>query len=110
MSLNKKTLKEEIQSALEELLQPALEQGYKSTLTRNTEAGANAAKKFSEVITELLAEPLATALAGAIDYHVRSANVYGQIITVGGPTTQTARVNSPLPLTNGSIPNTLGIK
>ena len=110
MSLHKDTLKAEIQAAIEELLPPAVEEGYKHTLPRNTESGRKAAKKFAKVMTELIAEPMAKALAGAIDYHVRSANVWGQIITTGSPVTQQAHIESPFPPTNGKIPNTFGIK
>lgn len=110
MSLKKETLKQEIQDAIEQLLPPALEEAYKHTLTRNTESGRKAAKNFADVATELLAEPMAKALSSAIDYHVRSANIWGQIITNGSPTTHYCRINSPSPLTNGTIPNTFGIK
>lgn len=107
--LNKQTLQDEIQDALENLLPNAFREGLKATYPRETAAGNKSAERFASVITELLAKPLAESLAAAIDYHVRSADVYGTIITVGSPTTQTAIVNSPSPLTNGKVPNTLGI-
>lgn len=107
--LNINTLQSELQSAFEELLPNALREGLKTTFPRETQAGNDAAEKFSKTVTDLLAEPLAKALAGAIDYHVKSATIYGNIITIGGPTTQTAMINSPSPLTNGKVPNTFGI-
>ena len=110
MRLKKGTLKAEIQAAIEEILPGALEKGFKRTLPRNTEIGNKTAKRFAQTITELLAEPMAKALSGAIDYHVRSANVWGTIITVGSPVTQQAHIESPFPPTNGKIPNTFGIK
>lgn len=103
------TLQSEIQSALEDLLPNAFREGMKATFPRETKAGNEVADKFADTITQLLAEPLAKALAGAIDYHVKSASIYGPILTMGGPTTQTAMINSPSPLTNGKIPNSLGI-
>ena len=75
-----------------------------------SKTGDNIAKKFGETVNDLISEPMAQRLAAAIDYHVRSANIYGTIITVGSMVTQTAVVNSPSPLTNGKVPNTLGIK
>ncbi len=107
--LNKQTLQKEIQDAIEQLLPNALREGIKVTFPRETEAGDKAADRFAEVITDLFAQPFAEAIAAAIDYHVRSADVYGTIITVGSPTTQTAMINSPSPLTNGKVPNTFGI-
>lgn len=108
--LNKDTLQSEIQDAFEQLLPNAFREGLKATFPRETAAGNTSADRFAEVITELLAKPLAESLAAAIDYHVRSADVYGNIVTVGSPTTQTAVINSPSPLTNGKVPNTLGIQ
>ena len=108
--LNKQTLQKEIQGAIEELLPNALREGLKSTFYRETESGNKMADRFASVVTELFAQPFSEALAAAIDYHVRSANIYGTIITVGSMVTQTAVVNSPSPLTNGKVPNTLGIK
>ena len=110
MALNKETLKKEIQEAIEDVLPGALQQGLISIQPRNTEVGQEAAEKFAKTITELLAEPLATALAAAIDYHVRSAEIYGTINTIGGPSSQMATIVSPTPLTNGKTPNSLGIK
>jgi hypothetical protein len=50
-------------------------------------------------------------MAQAIDYYTKNAQIFGTVITMGSPTTQTAMINStPMPATNGSIPNTLGIK
>lgn len=108
--LKKDKLKQEIQSAIEDILPPALEQGMKHTFPRNTKSGDTSAQNFAETVTKLLAEPLASALAAAIDYHVRSAEIYGTVITVGSPSSQVARINSPSPLTNGKVPNSLGIK
>jgi hypothetical protein len=59
----------------------------------------------------LIAEPLAERLSTAIDYYIKSGCISGTIITVGGPTTQTATI-SPINLGNptaGKVPNTLGI-
>lgn len=110
MGLKKATLQQEIQSAIEDILPSALEEGIKATFPRRTESGDEAAKKFANVVTEILAAPMAKALASAIDYHVRSADVYGNLITNGSPSTHFCTISSPSPLTNGKVPNTLGIK
>lgn len=107
--LNKQTLQKEIQGAIEELLPNALREGLKSTFYRETESGNKMADRFASVVTELFAQPFSEALAAAIDYHVRSATIYGTIITAGSPTTQAAVINSPSALINGKVTNTLGI-
>ena len=44
-------------------------------------------------------------------YYVRNIEISGTVITVGGPMTQTAKINGmPTPILNGVVPNTLGIK
>lgn len=106
MPLHVDTLQSEIQTAIEDILQPALEQGMLATYTRASDKAKIAAKRFSEVVTEQVAEPMAKSLAAAIDYHVRSADIFGKIIT--DPVK--ADIESPFPLLNGIIPNTLGIK
>jgi hypothetical protein len=110
MGLKKSTLKKEIQDAIEQLLPPALEQGINVTFPRATESGEDIAKKFADTVTEILAAPMAEALAAAIDYHVKSADVYGNLITNGSPSTHFCTISSPSPITNGKVPNSLGIK
>ena len=108
--LNVNTLEEELKKAFSETLPMAFEEAMKSTFPQDSDLGSEIAKTFGEVIDDLVSESLAKRLAAAIDYHVRSATIYGNIITTGGPTVQYATINSPTPLTNGVIPNSLGIK
>ena len=103
-------LEKALTRSLEEVLPSALEEGFKHVLPCTSKSGNKAAKEFGESITKMIAEPLGGRIANAIDYYIKNADVYGQIITVGSPTTQTARIESPSPLTNGKVPNTLGIK
>lgn len=103
-------LESEIKKAFDETLPGALEQAMLSIFPEKTGTGDDIAKNFGEAVNELISEPLAQRLAAAIDYHVRSATIYGTIVTVGSMVTQTAVVNSPSALTNGKVPNTLGIK
>lgn len=76
-----------------------------------TERGDDIAKKFGETIDKMLSDQWAKTIAQAIDYYVKNAQIFGNLITYGSPTTHTCQINStPMPATNGSIPNTLGIK
>lgn len=102
-------LQQEIQDAMETFLPEALREGFKATFNAETEAGNKAAERFAATVTNLFAAPFAQAIASAIDYHVRSATIYGTILTVGSPTAQSAVINSPSAVTNGKVPNSLGI-
>lgn len=108
--LNKKKLEEEIRDAFETLLPPAFEQAQKAVYPFESERGNELAKKYGEVFSNIISGPLAKALASAIDTHVRTADVYGTVITTGTAVTQQAKIDSPMPFTNGKIPNTFGIK
>lgn len=107
--LNPKKLQEQIQQAFEEVLPNALEQGILAIFPEKSNTGDEYAKTFAESVTELVAKDLSTRLAGAIDYYVKNANVYGTIITMGGPFTQMASVNTPQVMMGGKVPNMLGI-
>ena len=108
--LNVKTLEEELKKAFSETLPLAFEEAMKSTFPQDSELGADIAKTFGEVIDDLVSESLAQRIAAAIDYHIRSATIYGNIMTAGSPTVHYATINSPSPLTNGVLPNSLGRK
>ena len=108
--LNENTLYREIKAAFNETFPTAFEHALKSTFAEQSEIGDEVAKQFGKSIDDAISDPLAKRLAAAIDYYVRNANIYGTIITVGSPVTQTAVISSPTPLTNGKIPNTLGIQ
>ena len=103
-------LEKALTGSVEEVLRSALEEAFKHVLPCTSKAGNKVAKEFGESITKMIAEPLGIRFSNAIDYYIKNADIYGQIITVGSPTTQTAKIESPSPLTNGKVPNTLGIK
>ena len=89
----------------------AFEQAFLEMMPEKTDAGSKAAEKFGETINKFLAPQWSKTMAQAIDYYTKNAQIFGTVITMGSPTTQTAMINStPMPATNGSIPNTLGIK
>lgn len=107
--LNKSTLQKQLQQGFEDILPGAFEQALQATFPRKTEIGDKQAKEFGKVVSDLISEPLTKVIASAIDYYVRNISISGTIITVGSPTTQTAMINSPSPITNGKVPNSLGI-
>lgn len=110
MPLKVDKLQKELQKAVEETFPPALERAMLTLVPGKSESGSKCAKEFAKVATKLLAEVFSTRIAYAIDYYVKNADVYGTIITTGGPTTQMARIESASPLTNGKVPNSFGIK
>jgi hypothetical protein len=110
--LNLDGLKGDIQAAFNETLPSAFEQALRDLMPQESTDGNERAKKFGETVDKLVSEPLAARIASAIDYYIKSGSIYGTIITVGSPFTQTA-VISPINLGNptaGAVPNTLGIQ
>lgn len=103
-------LQKALQRSFEEVLEPAFEQAFKNIVPETTDDGNKKAKEWAKTIKELISEPLSTRLAEAIDAYIKNADIYGTLICVGSPSTHTCKINSPSPLTNGKIPNTLGIK
>ena len=107
--LNKSSLKQQLQQGFEDFIPGVFEQAMKSTYPTQTKKGEDLAKKFGQNISDLLCEPLATVVAAAIDYYVKNISISGTIITTGSPVTQTAMIQSPSPITNGIVPNSLKI-
>lgn len=109
--LDKETLKENIQYSISTIVAPAFKECIKKYHGHSSDWADARAENFANNFSELVAEPFADVIAGAIDYYVKNAEIFGTVITVGSPTTQTARINSGnVPITNGVIPNTLGIR
>jgi len=108
--LKPEVLKQQLLDMFNSTIPPAFEQAFLEMFPEKTDHGDEAAKKFGETIDKLVSEQWATTISQAIDYYVKNAQIYGTVITVGSPITQTAVINStPVPVTNGKIPNTLGI-
>ena len=110
--LNLSGLEADLKACFDETLPGAFEEAMLATLPQKSEIGDNMAKQFGETICDLLSESWAKRIASAIDYYIKSGSIYGTIITVGSPFTQTA-VISPMNLGNpasGAVPNTLGIQ
>ena len=109
--LDQAKLKDSIQSAFEEILQPALETAFSKVCPKDTTDSSRAATNFADTATELISEPLAERLASAIDYYIRNANIFGNFMilgvsTVGSPVAQTQV--APLPITVQTMPVGLG--
>lgn len=103
-------LEKSLTSAFEEVLPTAFEEALKVLMPETTKDGSTKFKKAGETFKELVSAELGERIANAIDYYVRNITIYGNLITVGSPTTHTCTINSPSPITNGKVPNTLGIK
>lgn len=109
--LNVNDLESQIKSALSNIIPNAIKECKLAELTEESDLGKEKAEEIAKLFDELVSEQLAKCIAGAIDYYVKNAQIYGTIITAGSPVTQTAVIMSqPMPTVNGAIPNTLGIK
>lgn len=108
--LNSTKLCSDIQSALEETLEPALEDAIKIMFPQKSDAGDAIAKQFAETLTEQISEPLASRIGEAIHAYIKNISIYGTVITAGSPTTQTAVISPGTPITGGKVPNCLGIQ
>lgn len=103
-------LKSQIKTGIQNIVIPAIERIELMKQPVTSELGTEQAKNVADTFDELISEPLAEVIANAIDYYVKNIAITGTIITIGGPTTQTAQITSmPTPVTNGKVPNTLGI-
>ena len=108
--LDKGSLKDDIQGALEDVLPTAISQSIQGLFTLKTNIGDQMAENFGKNLTEMIAEPLATRISDAIDTYVKCMSIQGTLITTGSPFTQTAQVISlPMPILNGTVPMTLGV-
>lgn len=108
--LNVDGLKDQIQQMIKDIVIPAVKEIELARLPVKSDDGDKMAEQIADTFDELVTEPLAENLANAIDYYVKNIAITGTIITTGSPVTQTAIITSmPTPITNGKIPNTLGI-
>jgi len=103
-------LQKSLQVAFEEVLPSAFKEVMKAILPVKSEDGDDKVKAVEEMVKDLISKDLSTRIAEAIDYYIKNADIYGKIVTLGGPSMQMALIESPLPFTNGKVQNTLGIK
>lgn len=103
-------LKSQLEAGIKTILVPAIERMESMRYPNTSKAGKAKAEEIRNAFNDMVAEPLAEVIANAIDYYIKNASITGTIITVGGPMSQTATISSmPTPITNGKVPNTLGI-
>ena len=103
-------LENQIKSALENIIPPAIERCKLQEYAVESDVGKKMAKEYADVFCELVCADLAKLIANAIDYYIKNMWITGQIITVGSPVTQMAMIMpAPTPVVAGKIPNTLGI-
>ncbi len=107
--LNKTRLKNELKAAFDDIFPGAFEEAYLATMPTLTKEGKDIAKEFGERVNKLISDDLSTAMASAIDYYVRNISISGTLITQGTPVLHTCRINSPSPLVNGILINSLKI-
>lgn len=103
-------LKSQITSSIKNIIVPAIEQCLKSKTPEKSDVMYEEAERFAKVFDKQVSEQFADALANAIDYYIKNANITGTLITNGSPTTHVCTIAAPpTPVTGGKIPNTLGI-
>lgn len=110
--LNVSDLEAELKEMFEDTIPAAFEQAWLEQMPIKSTKGNEQAKRFGQTISDILSPNWATRLAYAIDSYIKTGELYGTVITVGSPVTQTAAL-VPLNLGNpmsGLTPNTIGIK
>ena len=108
--LNQDKLADNFKEIFHDLFCPVFETALLEFIPTESKDGNEKSAQFRECLEENLCEPLAKALASAIDMYIRQMDVHGMIITTGSSFTQTAKINSSSPpMINGVLPNTLGI-
>lgn len=108
--LNVDGLKDQIKQTIQDIIIPAIKEIELLRQPTKSDQGDKQSEEVAKAFDDLVTEPLAENLANAIDYYIKNISISGTIITTGGPVTQTAKIFSmPTPITNGKVPNTLGI-
>ena len=109
--LNPNNLETQIKNALEQYLPPTFERAVHLLIPSKTEDSDELCKEFGQTVSDMLAEPLASSLAAAIDYYVKNISISGTILTTGSPVAQQAIIMpAPTPVVAGVIPNTLKVQ
>lgn len=109
--LNSSNLAEYISNGIRTIVCPAIKQCLMTSWGNKSDIGDQIAETFANQFDDIVSDALGEVIAEAIDYYIKNAEIFGTVITVGSPTTQTAQINGmPTPLLNGSVPNTLGIR
>lgn len=112
--LNNIQLKADLKNTFSQILPNAIEVCMRSTFTEMTDESQKLCSEFAERFDDMVSDALAERMADIIDQYVKSACIYGTIITTGSPVTQMAMINpgGTINVANpvaGKIPNILGI-
>ena len=109
--LNPTDLGEYITNSIRTIVCPAIKQCILNSWPEKSDKGDEIAESFANEFDSLVSEELGNAIAQAIDYYIKQIELYGTVITTGTPTTQTAQINGmSVPMINGAVPNTLGVR
>lgn len=108
--LNPDKLSSDIQSAIEDIVTPAIKQAMVQTMPEASGKGEEMCQEYADTIVEMIAEPLAQRIGNAIHAYIKNISINGTVITVGSMVTQTAVISPATPATAGVVPNTLGIQ
>lgn len=104
-------LKRKIEEGIRTLVVPAIKDMEQHRHPEETKLNNEQRKDVSEIFDEAVTESLADIIANSIDYYVKHIQIMGIIKVEGSPTIQHTNLDSwPLPILNGLLLNTLGIK
>lgn len=112
--LNNTQLKTDLKNTFSQILPNAIEICMRSTFTEMTDESQKLCSEFAERFDDMVSDALAERMADIIDQYLKSACIYGMVLTTGSPATQIAMVNpgGTINVANpvaGKIPNVLGI-
>lgn len=113
--LDPDSLKRDISGAISQIIPPAIEVCMRSTFSELTDQTEELCSDFAKRFDDMVSKPLGERLGDLIDQYLKSACIWGNILTAGSPVTQTAIIN-PGGVVNvanpvaGAVPNVLGIK
>ncbi len=103
-------LTDDIKSAIKDTIPNAIKTAMFYTMPNQNKDAEEMCEEMGKHVAEELADSLASRIATAIDSYVRCMEFQGTILTTGSPVAQQAVIfPSGMPVTNGKIPNTLGI-
>lgn len=95
--LDQAKLKQQILEILDDVIPDALEKAMYATYMNKSKRSQEAAKTFANTFKEIANEALAEGLSSAIDYHIRTAEVFGKMLLVGIPTVGSPASHTSLP-------------
>ena len=113
--LNPSQLEQDLKNTFSQIIPPAIEICMRGTFTEFTDVTEKVCADFAEKFDGMVSGPLAERIADIIDQYLKSACIWGNILTTGSPVTQTAIVNpgGTINVANpvaGAVPNILAIK